>query len=185
MAITIALLGLGAFGFLYSGAYDVSATSGHTDFVHWILDTTQRRSIAARADAVPSPPAADQADVEHGFEHYRAMCVVCHGAPGVERGEFGKGMTPLPPDLAEEAAEMSARELFWVTKHGVKLAGMPAFGPTHSDEEIWGIVAFLERLPDMSDAEYARWEARASSSRDSTSSDAGHAHPSGSSSHTH
>ena len=84
------------------------------------------------------------------------MCVTCHGAPGVERGTLGKGINPKPPNLAKEAGEWSDRELFWITKHGIKLAGMPAFGVTHSDEELWAIVAFLRRLETMSAEEYRR-----------------------------
>lgn len=175
--ITIALLAVGGLAYVYSGVYDVSATKGHTSAVRWALDTLQRRSIAVRADEVPPRPPVDAEVLEHGFEHYRAMCVACHGAPGVERGEFGKGMSPTPPDLAEEAAEMTPAEIFRVTRHGVKLAGMPAFGPTHSDEEIWGIVAFVERLPDTSAEEYARLEARASAAADSTTPDGGSGHP--------
>ena len=33
---------------------------------------------------------------------------------------------------------------------------MPAFAPTHSDEQIWKIVAFLRHLPHISDDEAAR-----------------------------
>jgi mono/diheme cytochrome c family protein len=29
------------------------------------------------------------------------------------------------------------------------MTGMPAWGRTHSDEEIWNLVAFLGRLPGM------------------------------------
>ena len=30
---------------------------------------------------------------------------------------------------------------------------MPAFGPTHTDEEIWKIVAFIRHLPDLTKEE--------------------------------
>ncbi|MEX2594115.1 MAG: hypothetical protein WD426_15175 [Anditalea sp.] len=38
--------------------------------------------------------------------------------------------------------------------------GMMALGPTHSDEDIWGVTAFVRQLPDMSPEEYqaiAEW----------------------------
>ena len=41
-------------------------------------------------------------------------------------------------------------ELFWLVQGGIRMTGMPAFGPTHSDEEIWKIVAFVRRLPALS-----------------------------------
>jgi hypothetical protein len=34
------------------------------------------------------------------------------------------------------------------------MTGMPAFAPTHSDREIWDVVAFLWQLPGMSASEY-------------------------------
>lgn len=141
---------------LYAGWYDVSATSGHTGAVERVLGTLQHRSVSARAEELDvTPLPTDSAALEHGFVHYDAMCVSCHGAPGIERGENGKGMTPEPPDLADEAHEWSDAELFWITKHGIKLAGMPAFGPTHSDEELLGITAFVRRLPEIDSAAYA------------------------------
>ena len=41
------------------------------------------------------------------------------------------------------------RELYWIIKHGLKMTGMPAFGETHPEEQLWGIVAFLRRLPSL------------------------------------
>jgi mono/diheme cytochrome c family protein len=157
---TVLIAAVAVIGLVYSGAYNVAATAEHTPLVRWALSTVQERSVAARADDVPDPPATDSAALVHGFEHYDAMCVGCHAAPGVERGEYGKGMNPTPPELSEEARELSSKQLFWITKHGIKLAGMPAFGPTHSDPEIWSIVAFVERLPDMTAEEYQGWAQR-------------------------
>ena len=68
----------------------------------------------------------DTTSLEHGYEHYDAMCAGCHGAPGVERGETGKGMTPTPPDLAEEYASWGSSD----TATAVSASG----GHTHSGE---------------------------------------------------
>jgi mono/diheme cytochrome c family protein len=155
------LLVLGALVFVSTGSYNVAASTPHTRLTRWLLNTVQERSVAVRADEIPSPPPLDSGMVRHGFEEYNAMCAACHGAPGMERGAVGKGMNPEPPDLAEEVAEWSDRELFWITKHGIKLAGMPAFGITHSDEELWGVVAFLRRLEHVSPEEYRRMAADA------------------------
>ena len=152
----IVLAAAGALIVASTGAYDFAATAPHTGLTHWVMHTAMERSVAARADEVPAPPKLDSAMVQRGFEEYHEMCVACHGAPGVERGPLGKGINPRPPELAKHAAEWSDRELFWITKHGIKLAGMPAFGVTHSDEELWGIVAFLRRLQYLSPDEYQR-----------------------------
>jgi mono/diheme cytochrome c family protein len=45
-------------------------------------------------------------------------------------------------------------ELYWVIKNGIKMAGVPAFGFTHSEDELWGMVAFVRRLPNLKPKEY-------------------------------
>lgn len=193
LLVALILFVIGALAFIYSGVYNIAATAPHLGLVRWVLNTTQVRSVEERADQAPEPPPVDPAMLQHGFQHFREMCVVCHGAPGVERGEFGKGMNPTPPDLGRMAQRYNARELFWVIKNGLKMAGMPAFGPTHSDEEIWGIVAFLQQLPGMSPQEYQRWVqqyggtggggAHGESAQESAAGEGGHSHAPGTSSH--
>lgn len=178
LGVALILFVIGALAFIYSGIYDIAATDPHLGVVRWVLNTTQVRAVEEHAERAPEPPRADSAMLRHGVQHYSEMCVVCHGAPGVERGEFGKGMNPTPPDLARMAERYSARELFWITKHGLKMAGMPAFGPTHSDLEIWGIVAFVQQLPRMSSEEYQRWVQRYGGG-----GEGGHTHAPGTPSH--
>lgn len=161
LAAGLIVLAVGVLAFIYSGIYNIAATGSHLGIVRWALNTTQTRSVEVRAaHDTPDPPAADQEMVVHGFKHFEQMCVTCHGAPGVERGEFGHGLNPTPPDLSRMAQRYTPRELFWIVENGLKMAGMPAFGPTHSEQEIWRVVYFLERLPGMGPKDYARWVER-------------------------
>ena len=76
------------------------------------------------------------------------MCVSCHGAPGVDASEAGDGLNPPAPDLTlPRVQKRTDGELFWLVQNGIRMTGMPAFGTTHKDEEIWKIVAFVRRLP--------------------------------------
>lgn len=177
LVAALVVVGIGLV-YLYSGAYNVAATDEHTGLVRWALNTTQERSIRAHADEAPLTVPQDSATLRRGFDSYEEMCVVCHGAPGVERGWMGQGMNPTPPDLAEEADEFSPQELHWILSNGIKMAGMPALSPTHGEAEIVEIVAFLEHLPEMSEDEYRRWKAAASdgAAPDSSSGDGHHGH---------
>lgn len=186
VAIAIVVGGLGALAVMYSGAYNVAATAEHTPLVQWVLGTTQERSVKARGDNVPMAPPFDSSLVASGFEGYRAMCVECHGAPGVDPGVNGQGLNPSPPDLAEEASEMTDGELFWVTKNGIKFTGMPAFGPTHSDQDIWGLVAFMRELETMSPRQYEQLVAASEARRQNDGGESeGHVDAPGAPAHTH
>lgn len=176
---------------LYTGAYDVAATTEHASVTRWALNTLQHRSVSARAASVEGAPPTDSISLAHGFEHFHLMCVQCHGAPGLDRGEVGKGMTPTPPRLEEEAHEWSDAELFWITRHGIRLAGMPAFGSTHGDAEIWAIVGFVRRLETMTEQDYAtlvrEWSAAREAARAGGAGEdpGGHAHAPGTPPHGH
>ena len=153
-AISIVLLLVGASIFALAGGYNVAATDAHNALTHWFLTMTTRRSVAVRAASVTAPAQFTHQQVADGFSEFDEMCVTCHGAPGRERGEVGKGLNPRPPDLAKASKEWTAAELFWIVKHGIKMTGMPAFGPTHSDERLWTLVAFLKELPQLSSEKY-------------------------------
>jgi Cytochrome C oxidase, cbb3-type, subunit III len=73
----------------------------------------------------------------------------------VPRGDIAKGLYPKPADLSQSARLYTSSELLWIVKNGIKMSGMPAWAD-HSDEELWGTVAFIEKLPGMSEADYAR-----------------------------
>jgi hypothetical protein len=47
-----------------------------------------------------------------------------------------------------------------VVKNGINMTGMPSFALAGAkDDEIWSIVAFLKKLPGISEADYRAWTA--------------------------
>lgn len=141
-------------GFAYSGLYDVSASSSHSGFTNWLLSTASHASVKRHASGVEVPDLDDESLKLAGINDFDSMCASCHGAPGREPEAMGKGLNPPAPDLAVEAAELTAGELFWVTKNGIKMTGMPAWGATHDDSSIWPVVAFMKELPDLDGPAY-------------------------------
>jgi mono/diheme cytochrome c family protein len=147
-----ALLVAGAAGaalFVWSGAYDISATAQHTQPVHDLLEGTMHRSVRRHARNVHTPDLRSAALVQRGALCYRDKCAQCHGAPGVGMGEIGRSMQPLPGPLIDAASHWKPRELYWITRHGIKMSGMPAWEYRLSDAELWAVVAFVLRLPDL------------------------------------
>lgn len=147
---------LGA-GFIYSGDFNVAATSPHWPVTYWAMETVRVHSIKMHAAGiVPPDNLDDQAKVVMGTEHFAAHCAVCHGAPGVPKGEIAEGLYPPPANLAVAAQHYTPAELFWIIKNGIKMTGMPSWSD-HSDDELWGTVAFLKKLgAGMSAQEYGK-----------------------------
>lgn len=143
---------------VYSGQYNVAASRPYTKPISWLLDTTMERSVERHAGGVQPP---GQASVTEGASHFAGMCVVCHGGPGVEPPEIGQGPNPAPPQLSEEGAEWSLQEVYWIVKHGIKMTAMPAFGPTHKEEQLWAMAYFVKQLPQLSPEQYQGLAAKA------------------------
>ncbi len=141
---------LGFFWFIYSGVYDVSASTPDSPALVWIMHTTSDNAVGARLAANKPPLGLDtEAMVEMGGHLYGENCVVCHGGPGLVASNIAKGINPSPPDLFRASREPSAPENFQFIKHGVKMTGMPAFVKNLSDPQIWSLVAFLNKGPGM------------------------------------
>lgn len=150
--IAIATILVGVAAFVFSGIYDVSADTPHWSITEKIIEVTRNRAIAVRSSDIRVPDLTDEQLVLKGAGQYAAMCVGCHLAPGVTRSEIRPGLYPQPPNLSTQA--LDPRTVFWVTKHGLKMSGMPAWGLGHDDATIWSIVAFVQKLPGMSPQQY-------------------------------
>jgi mono/diheme cytochrome c family protein len=139
--------------YLTTGLYNVGADSEHTGLMHLALAAVRERSVDAHAEDVTVPRLDNPKMIADGASDYDEMCTVCHLAPGMAENEMRPGMNPKPPVLAKDPPDSPA-EAFWVIKHGIKMTGMPAWGVTHTDAEIWNIVAFLNKLPTLSPQAY-------------------------------
>ena len=163
--IVVLLVGLiGGLSIVLSGAFNVAATDPDSAMTEWMLHTTMRRSVAMRSSGIVAPKSFTEAQARDGFGEFSAMCAGCHGAPGRMRSAVGKGLRPRAPDLAQAARNWDSGSLFWIVKNGIKMTGMPAFGPTHDDQTIWNVVAFVSRLPDMTPEQYKQMETQTAGS---------------------
>jgi mono/diheme cytochrome c family protein len=157
LTVTAVLL-LGALGaalLLESGFYNIGADDHHTKAVLALITQLRDRSIASRLDSIKPQLAPTPAMIKSGAEHYAALCVGCHLAPGVLKSDLRTGLYPHPPNLAQEDIQES-RRAFWIIKHGIKMSAMPAWSKTLDDEEIWDVVAFVRKIPQMTAADYQR-----------------------------
>jgi mono/diheme cytochrome c family protein len=154
-ALTLCLVVAG--GGIFFGVYNVAATEREPAAVAWFLETVRERSVAVRAARVPVPSDLDLAERRRrGLAPYHRLCSSCHGAPGIEPAEMGRGLSPPAPDLqpSRPLSERQAQEAFWIIRHGIRMTGMPAYGPSLEDQEIWDLVAFLSELAELSPGEY-------------------------------
>ena len=158
LAIVVAVA---AAAYFFGGFYSVAGTVEDPALVHWALVKVRTASISRHATDAPPIPLDDPANIQAGARAFAARgCTNCHGGPGVEWAKFSEGLRPDPPDLKEIVNDRKPPELFWVIKNGINMTGMPSFEKAGvPDKDIWSIVAFVKKLPKVSEAEFKAWSA--------------------------
>ena len=158
---------------IWLGAYDVAADSPHWEMTEQVIQSVRERSIAVRSRGIVPPKDLDRPDrVRAGAGLYDEMCTACHLVPSNNDSEMRRGLYPSPPAFPTIGVSDPART-FWVIKHGVKMTSMPAWGLSHTDDQIWDMVAFLLRIKGMTAADYRNLVASAPHEDDDHH---GHAH---------
>ncbi len=141
----------------------MGADEPHFRFVYWILEQTRENSIASASADIKVPALKRDGMLKNGAINYAHMCANCHLVPGQKNSDISLGLYPTPPGLAsiehngshrEQSELETARQWFWTIKHGIKASGMPAWGKTHNDAEIWEMVSFLKELPNLTLEQY-------------------------------
>ena len=164
---TIGALGLAvaviAAGYFFGGFYSVAGTAYEPEIVKKVLIQVRSASVARHAKDVAPANLEEPATIRAGaLKYVEHGCTTCHGGPGVGWLKFSEGMHPDPPGLKYVVDERTPSELFWVIKNGINMTGMPSFALAGAkDEELWQIVAFLKKLPSVSDADFKAWSAGA------------------------
>lgn len=144
-----ALAAVAGLATVYLGLYNVAASEQHWKPVYQLLENAMHQSVRLRARNVERPPEFTETMVLRGAGCYRDQCLQCHGGPGTAQGDIGKSMQPLPGPLVDAARRWSTKEMYWLTRHGIRMSGMPAWEHRLDEEELWSTVAFLERLPGL------------------------------------
>lgn len=113
--------------------------------------------------AMKNPYAATPENLREGEAHFADHCASCHGNDGSGDTLFGRGLYPKPPDMrTSETQHKSDGELYYTIENGVRLSGMPAFGPSGpeqdkdlgtNDAETWKLVLFIRHLPQITSEE--------------------------------
>jgi high-affinity iron transporter len=95
-------------------------------------------------DEVPAeaPPLARGASI------YQLQCARCHGGLGRGDGADGKGLDPLPANLADaaELADMSPLDFYRRVTVGVAGTAMPSFETALSSDDRWAVALYASTL---------------------------------------
>ncbi|WP_417612842.1 c-type cytochrome [Parasphingorhabdus sp.] len=153
-ALAFLIAAIAAFAVM-TGSIVVSARPPHNPITTFMLHTTFKNSVASEArwiDKTAAQPFPGQELL--GAQHYQQVCSSCHGAPGLGQSPQALSMRPRPQYLPAVVDQFSDAELFVIVRDGVRFSAMPSWPSDSGFSEIWPMVRFLRKLPDMSTDEY-------------------------------
>lgn len=157
---TIAVLTVLAVGgltiFLYSGLYNISATSPHFNVEIRLITILKESSVAYHSQKIKLPELNNEGLIRRGFEIYQKKCLFCHGGPGENSSNVIRGLNPSPPPLVQSKKNWSNEEIAWIIQNGFKMTGMPGFKLHEDDADLHALTAFVVRLNTLSPEHYSK-----------------------------
>lgn len=142
------LLVLPLIGFFYLrlGFAPVATSAPPMPFEQYFAQSALHARIDKEMPTIEPVPVTE-ANFLAGAKTYREQCAVCHGLPGQPKSAIAKGMFPSPPHLFEGhgVTDDPAGETYWKIKNGIRLTGMPGFGKSLTEEQMWQVSELLAK----------------------------------------
>lgn len=154
----VLVLAIGGYAALRSGAVPANADARPPKFERWAARMSLRATLV-RAPSVNNPLPASDENLVAGVKLYGQNCAVCHGDASGKPTNVAKGLYQHPPQLAKDGVEDDPVGItYWKVYHGIRWTGMPAFGHSLNDTQIWQITTFLKTMDHLPKAPQSTWE---------------------------
>lgn len=159
--ITVAAAFVAGYLILISGRIPANADATPGWLETWMASKSLDATLVREAPNGPNPVPISDANLIEGINLYAQHCSVCHGtaAGDSSASPVAKGLYPRPPQLATEGVEDDAEGIsFWKIKHGIRWSGMPSWGGSLTDHQIWTLALFLKHMNELPPAGQDAWQ---------------------------
>ena len=168
IGIVATLVAIASIGYIAvrAGVVPANADGPYLPGERWAAKTSLGASIRREATKDPNPLPADDENLIAGIKLYATNCVVCHGAADGEPSNIAKGLYQHAPQLAKDGVEDDPDGVtLWKVQHGIRFTGMPAFGPSLQERQLWQLALFLKHMDSLPPAPEKVWKAVKNPSR--------------------
>jgi mono/diheme cytochrome c family protein len=156
---TVCCFFVGAWAILKLGVYPINADAE----AFWLEKKVAKMAIHSHLNKqtkdLKNPFSATPEVLNEGMKSFKSNCAGCHGSPTHVDATFADSLFPKAPQFGHKGLNDSSAEIFWLTKHGIRMSGMPAFGSMLSDDEIWKLATFIGNIEKLPEGVRAEWVA--------------------------
>jgi mono/diheme cytochrome c family protein len=146
VVVTLLVLILGGLAFLNLGYMPTNADATPPRMEHKIANGALDAAMDRHAPRVNNPVSPTDDNLIEGMKIYTMNCAVCHGTLDNKPSPLEKSLYPPAPQLILDPLDDPEWHTFYAIRTGVRYTGMPAWGRTLSEQDIWKLTAFLSRL---------------------------------------
>jgi thiosulfate dehydrogenase len=151
LLIGLAIIPVSVYLYLRFGYAPVATAAAPLPMEETLTQMALNARVAKEAPKDSPIPATD-ANLIEGARAYRKYCSVCHGLAVQPASATANGMFPKPPQFFQghSVTDDPVGATYWKVKNGIRLTGMPAYGQSLSEDQIWKISLMLagaDKLP--------------------------------------
>lgn len=161
VALTLAVALIGAYSLVQSGLIPANADAKPGRLEIWMARTSLDATLRRDAPKDSNPVELTEQNLLDGIQLFAQNCAVCHGSAkgAASSSPIAKGLYQKPPQLATDGVEDDPEgDSFWKIKHGIRLTGMPSFGYSLGDRQIWTLALFLKHMDKLPPAVQQTWQ---------------------------
>ncbi|SRR5581483_356646 len=144
----------------YLGLWPVAATATPPGWENALAEKTLHASLERQSKGLTNPLTASPEVLSDGLKMFKANCAGCHGARSQPSMWGTQNFYPRVPQFADQPSKLSAPQMFTVIKYGIRYSGMGAWQGMMSDEEIWKVATFLEKIDKLPPEVEAQWKSQ-------------------------
>src|SRR5436309_7813623 len=133
IVFTLLVIAIGGYIVLKFGMVNIGADQTPSRMERRMAGTALDAYLDKHAEDLKNPLEANDANLSEGMHIYIETCTGCHGSPKEMDSAVVSAFNPHAPQFMKRAPDMPDNQNFYVTKHGVRLTGMPAWGKLLDD----------------------------------------------------
>lgn len=125
----------------------------------WAAHASLRATMRREASTSPNPLPTSIPNLLNGIKLYGENCSMCHGVADGSPSTIAAGLYQHAPQLAKDGVEDDPDGVtYWKIYHGIRMTGMPSFGKSLSDNQVWELSLFLKHMDKLPPQAERAWK---------------------------
>ncbi|HWQ03136.1 MAG TPA: c-type cytochrome, partial [Candidatus Nitrosotenuis sp.] len=157
--LLVALLAAAGVGVWFTARHGFSARENPSALEAFVARSIRSMGVPAEARNAKNPFPATPEILAEARDHFADHCATCHANDGSGQTTLGQNLNPRAPDMRLPPTQnLTDGELYYIIHNGIRMTGMPAWGPPEKDDDSWKLVHFIRYLPKLTPEELREME---------------------------